>query len=275
VVPPEARGVALVFQDLALWPHMTVRENVEFPLEARVPDGTRRREMAARAADLVSIAHRLDSYPATLSGGERQRCALARALAGEPKVLLLDEPFSGLDPVLRLQMIEAVARVRERLGIAAVLVTHDHEEALGAADRVVVLRRGRVAQEGSAPEVYGNPRSRFVAAFVGLASFLEGEDAGGGRARTAVGGVAYAGRAGPGGKVLLLARPEDLVLDPAGPVRGRVARSLYRGEGWLLSVEAGGARLVARSAERLEAGTEVGLRFAAPPRTVEDGEVEP
>jgi iron(III) transport system ATP-binding protein len=270
VVAPEDRGVALVFQDLALWPHMTVRENVEFPLEGRIPDAAARRAKVEAAADLVSIAHRLDAYPATLSGGERQRTALARALAGEPRLLLLDEPFGGLDAVLRLRMIEAVAEARARRRIAAILVTHDQAEALGAADRVVVLRDGRVAQEGTAREVYGEPRTRFVASFVGLASFLEGEDLGGGRARTVLGETDYRGRSPGNGRVLLAARPEDLRLDAGGPVRGVAGRSLFRGDGWIVSVAADGARLLVRADREPQRGESLGLRLVAPPVAVED-----
>jgi iron(III) transport system ATP-binding protein len=270
VVRAEDRGVALVFQDLALWPHMTVRENIEFPLEARVPDRAARAEKVRKAAALVSIDHRLDQRPATLSGGERQRTALARALAGEPRLLLLDEPFGGLDAVLRLQMIEAVAEARTRLGIAAVLVTHDQDEALGAADRVVVLRGGRVVQEGTPREVYGEPRTRFVASFVGLASFVRGQDLGGGRARTALGEIAYRGRGGANGALLLAARPEDLRLDPAGAVRGTAGRSLFRGDGWIVRVDAADQRLLVRALEPPERGADVGLSFAAPPVAVED-----
>ncbi len=270
VVAPEDRGVALVFQDLALWPHMTVRENIEFPLEARVPDRAGRREKVEAAAALASIGHRLDARPSALSGGERQRTALARALAGEPKILLLDEPFGGLDATLRLQMIEAVAEARARLRIAAILVTHDQAEALGAADRVVVLRAGRVVHEGTAREVYAEPRTRFVASFVGLASFLPGEDLGGGRAGTALGEVAYRGRPAAGGRVLLAIRPEDLRVDPSGPVAAVAGRSLFRGDGWIVSAEAGGRRLLVRSAEPAEAGAAIRLAFAAPPAAVED-----
>jgi iron(III) transport system ATP-binding protein len=269
-VRPEDRGVALVFQDLALWPHMTVRGNIEFPLESRVRDRAAREEKVRRAAEAAAIEHRLDAYPETLSGGERQRAALARALGGEPRLLLLDEPFGGLDAVLRLRMLEAVAEARARLRIAAVLVTHDQAEALGAADRVVVLREGRVAQEGDARTIYGEPRSRFVASFVGLATFLPGEDLGGGRARTAVGEVAFRGRRGAGGRLLLAARPEDLVLDPEGPVRGVAGRALFRGDSWLLPVEADGARLLVRTGEPPARGAAVGLRFQAAPAAVED-----
>ncbi len=269
VVAPEDRGVSLVFQDLALWPHMTVAENISFPLEAREPDGARRRERVAAAAEAAAISHRLDALPGTLSGGERQRAALARALAPEPRLLLLDEPFGGLDATLRLRMVEAVAEARARLGIAAVLVTHDQAEALGAADRVVVMREGRVAQEGTAAEVYGEPRSRFVASFVGLASFLEGTGDGG-IARTAFGDLPFRGRARADGKVLLSFRPEDALLDPEGTVRGRAGRSLFRGDGWIVAVEAGGARLLVRTGSPAERGAEVGLRFLREPLAVED-----
>jgi ABC-type Fe3+/spermidine/putrescine transport system ATPase subunit len=270
VVRAEERGVALVFQDLALWPHMTVRQNIEFPLEGRVRLPSNRAAMVEKAAALASISHRLDRKPSTLSGGERQRTALARALAGEPKLLLLDEPFAGLDAVLRLRMIEAVAEARARLGIAAVLVTHDQDEALGAADRVVVLREGRVVQEGTPREVYGEPRSRFVASFVGLASFVRGQDLGGGRARTPLGETAYVGRGGANGALLLAARPEGLRLDASGGLRGKAGRSIFRGDGWIVRVAAGDQELLVRAAEAPERGADVGVVFATSPVAVED-----
>lgn len=272
-VPPERRGVALVFQDMALWPHMSVRGNVAFPLEATVRDRGERERRIAAAAALARITHRLDAAPSTLSGGEKRRAALARALVQEPRVLLLDEPFAGLDAALRLDLLSAVAEVRARLGIAAVLVTHDHAEALGAAHRVVVLRRGRVAREGTPEEVYADPRSRFVASFVGVASFLRGRRTGEGTLTTAAGDVPLAG--GGEGELLAFFRPEDLALRGDGPLRGRTALPLYRGEGWLVPVETAAGRLVVRSETAPREGEEVAVAVLRAARTVlDDGTAE-
>ncbi|MHC4821492.1 MAG: ABC transporter ATP-binding protein, partial [Planctomycetota bacterium] len=175
---PEDRGVGFVFQDLALWPHLSVRDNIGFPLEARGMGADERRGAAEEAAERFSISHRLGAFPGTLSGGEKQRVALARAVVGKPRLLLLDEPFAGLDAVLRFRLLEAVAEVRADLGIAALLVTHDQGEAVGDADRVVVMREGRFFNDGAAAEIYTEPRNRFVASFVGLASFIEGTSGG-------------------------------------------------------------------------------------------------
>jgi iron(III) transport system ATP-binding protein len=271
-VAPERRGVSLVFQDLALWPHMTVRGNIEFPLETRVPDRAQRTRKVEEAAALARITHRLDAAPSTLSGGERQRAALARALAGEPGLLLLDEPFAGLDPALRLHLLEAVAEVRARLGIAAILVTHDQQEALGAADRVVVMRRGQVVRQGAAAEVYDRPGSAFVASFVGLASFLRGTAAGDGSVRTEAGSVVVDDA--PEGEALVAFRPEDLALDADGPLRGTAGRALYRGDDWVLTVETASGRLMVRCNRPTAAGAEVRIRPLRNGRVVKDDREE-
>jgi ABC-type Fe3+/spermidine/putrescine transport system ATPase subunit len=265
---PEARGGGFVFQDQALWPHMTVAENIGFPLEARGMPARERAAAVEEAAARFEIAHRLAQRPGTLSGGERQRVALARAVVARPRVLLLDEPFAGLDAVLRFRLLEVVAEVRAALRIAAVLVTHDQGEALGAADRVVVLRDGRVVQEGAPREIYDEPRSRFVASFVGLATFLEGDADGGGSAGTALGRVPV--RAGvAAGPVLLAVRPEDLRIDPDGPLRGVAGRALFRGDSWILGVRCGSERLLVRADSPPAPDAPVSLSFVAPSRAVE------
>ena len=171
-VAAENRGVGMVFQDYALFPHLTVAQNIGFGLH-----GTSKNDRQVRVDELLRLTE-LDGYaeryPHELSGGQQQRVALARALAPRPRVVLLDEPFNGLDPDLRPQMRREVARILRALGTAAVLVTHDQEEALGMADQVAVIRHGEIQQIGTPEEIYYSPTTPFVANFVGHADFISG-----------------------------------------------------------------------------------------------------
>jgi iron(III) transport system ATP-binding protein len=171
-VPAEDRGVAMVFQDYALFPHLTVAQNIRFGLHgASKKDRQTRVQELLRLTELVGYA---DRYPHELSGGQQQRVALARALAPRPRVVLLDEPFNGLDPDLRPQMRREVAQILRQLGTTAILVTHDQEEALGMADRVAVIRNGELQQIGTPEDIYYCPSTPFVANFVGQADFIPG-----------------------------------------------------------------------------------------------------
>ncbi|MFB6120853.1 MAG: ABC transporter ATP-binding protein [Halobacteriaceae archaeon] len=167
-VPPEDRDVGLVFQDYALFPHLTVGENVAFGLDGSDD------ERVAELLELVDLAGFEDRDVDGLSGGQQQRVALARALAPEPDVLLLDEPFSNLDVRLRVEMREEVRRILKAAGVTAVSVTHDQEEALSISDRVAVMNDGDVEQAGRPEEVFEHPESRFVAGFLGQAGFVSG-----------------------------------------------------------------------------------------------------
>ncbi len=173
-LPPYERDVNTVFQDYALFPHMTVGENVAYgPMIKGVPK-TERRRRVAEMLDLVRLPGVVDRRPAQLSGGQRQRVALARALINRPRVLLLDEPLGALDLKLRQQMQIELKSIQERLGITFVYVTHDQEEALAMSDRLAVFRQGRIEQAGTPAEVYENPASSFVADFVGISNLVEG-----------------------------------------------------------------------------------------------------
>ena len=171
-VAAEDRGVGMVFQDYALFPHLTAAQNIRFGLH-----GASKKEWRARVEELLRLTELVgyaDRYPHELSGGQQQRVALARALAPRPRVVLLDEPFNGLDPDLRPQMRREVAQILRRLGTAAILVTHDQEEALGMADRVAVIRHGELQQIGTPEDIYYSPSTPFVANFVGQADFIPG-----------------------------------------------------------------------------------------------------
>jgi putative spermidine/putrescine transport system ATP-binding protein len=172
-VPPYSRDVNTVFQDYALFPHMTVAENIEYGLRVRRIPKAVRRERAGRALEMVRLSGLGSRKPAQLSGGQRQRVALARAIVNEPQVLLLDEPLGALDLKLRQEMQLELLRVQREVGITFVYVTHDQEEALTMSDRIAVLNQGAIEQVGEPVEVYERPRTAFVAGFIGVSNLIE------------------------------------------------------------------------------------------------------
>lgn len=215
-VPPEGRRVGLVFQDYALFPHLTVRENLAFPLQ-HLPKTQRAARLDAMA-ELVGMAGLLGRYPHEISGGQQQRVALARALAPDPSVVLLDEPFSNLDAALRENTRAEVRAILARTETTTILVTHDQEEAFSFADTVAVMFDGRLEQIGPPEEIYLRPATRAVATFVGTAHFVLG-DADGERVRCVLGELPLARPAY--GPVVVLLRPDALTLthDPNGGAR--------------------------------------------------------
>ena len=230
MVEPEERRIGMVFQQGALFPHLTVEGNVGF--------GARRGERAAECLELVGLAHRASAFPHELSGGERQRVALARAMAADPEVVLLDEPFAALDAGLRETLREEVVGILRAAGASALIVTHDQAEALSLADRVAVLRDGRIAQVGTPEEVYDRPSSRWVAEFLGEADVLPGtiED---GSALCELGRFAVEDELT--GAVDVVVRPESVAIGTGATVRGAaegvvVDRSFY-GHDQLVCVE--------------------------------------
>src|SRR5213592_1014667 len=240
VVPPERRRMAMIFQSYALWPHMTVAQNVAYGL--RFKPGLSRGDRTARVREMlrvVQLAGYEARYPGELSGGQQQRVAVARALVVEPEILLLDEPLSNLDANLREEMRFEIRRLHETFGITTLYVTHDQAEAMVISDRIAVLDRGRVAQVGSAEEIFQHPRTRFVAEFIGRTNLVDG--------RVAEPGVAARGTLrlrlaspgpAPGTPLVVSIRPHEIELvlagrgAPAGAntLAGVVQRTSYLGD---------------------------------------------
>ncbi len=222
-IPVRERGVGFVFQHYALFPHMTVADNVAFGMKVSRRKRSRA-EIEARVGELLSLM-RLDGlggrFPGQISGGQRQRVALARALAVDPRVLLLDEPFGALDANVRRELRRWLREIHDELGITTLFVTHDQEEALDLADRIVILDHGRIVQEGSPQEVCRRPASAFVTRFLGDTNRLEAQVRGG-VARIAGGSIAADGV--PDGHAEIYARPADL--EWAGEGAGLSARIL-------------------------------------------------
>ena len=222
VLPPWKRNCGLVFQSYALFPHLTVAENVAFSLEMRkVPPGDRAPRVA-EALRLVQLSGFNERYPRQLSGGQQQRVALARALAMQPDVLLLDEPLSNLDAKLRQEVRVEIRDLQRKLGLTTIMVTHDQEEALTMADRLVVMEKGKVRQIGNQRELYEKPADRFVAGFIGRSAFLDGETTAPGRFRSRGGLDISVGAASGTGAATLALRPERIsVAAEAGPCVNR------------------------------------------------------
>jgi iron(III) transport system ATP-binding protein len=268
-VPPERRGLGMVFQSYAIWPHRTVAENVAYPLLRQRTAASDIGPRVAEALRWVQLEKLGGRMPHALSGGQLQRVALARALVASPKVLLLDEPLSNLDAALREEMRAEIAALRARLGTTMVYVTHDQSEALALSDRVAVMNLGVVEQLAAPEQLYADPATVFVAGFVGGANLLDGEV----RGRTFVCGEATfalpEGVAGPDGPATLVARPEDLRVGPSGTMLPLTARLFlgstteYRftlGERGLRAV---GPPLEARPGQRLGLSLVRGKLFAA------------
>jgi len=240
---PEHRNIGVVFQNYALFPHMTVVDNVAFPLRMRRRPRAEIRTRVARALDMVHLAGLGGRLPRQLSGGQQQRVALARALVFDPGLLLMDEPLGALDRNLREQMKLEIKRIHHDVGVTVLYVTHDQEEALTMSDRVALMDRGRIAQLGSAEDLYERPASRFVAEFIGESNLLEGrvESADGGTVFVDGRGVRLRVAPGPqaprsGEPYTLMVRPEKIALGPAGadPIEeglaGAVEEVVYVGE---------------------------------------------
>ena len=263
-VPPWRRDVGMVFQSYALWPHMTVFENVAFGLRERKISRAEIKTRVATALERVGLTATERRKPSQLSGGQQQRVALARTLVIQPRVLLLDEPLSNLDAKLRTEMCIELLKLQRDLGITTVYVTHDQEEALALSTRIAVMHAGKIVQEGNPREIYENPRSRFVAEFVGKSNLFCGtvkhvneqsaeiETEEGFRIKASLG--ALEPETSPGKKITIYIRPEAIVLAPtndgisgANRLVGKLAASAYHGSSVECEIEVQGKPIRSRS----------------------------
>jgi putative spermidine/putrescine transport system ATP-binding protein len=272
-LPASKRDMGMVFQAYSLFPHMTVRQNVAFGLRLRRVSPAERDRRALEMLELVGLSTQADRYPHQISGGQQQRVALARALAIEPQVLLLDEPLSALDAKVRAQLRDQIRRIQLEVGITTLFVTHDQEEALAIADRVGVMREGKLEQLAPPTDVYSRPATPFVAEFVGLTNRLAGTVSGG--------SVSVRGRdlplvdtSTPVGPVTALVRPEAVTLasdssGESGPLVGTVIASTFLGATSRVTVDLGDttilAQLATSDATALPAGSRVALTIRPDP----------
>ncbi len=247
-VRPSERGLGIVFQSYALFPHMTAAENVAFGLEMQQVAPTERAHRVDEALELVGLRQLAGRYPRRMSGGQQQRVALARAIVIKPRVLLLDEPLSNLDAKLREEMQIELREIQRTLGTTTVLVTHDQSEAMALSNRIIVMNHGRVEQIGLPEQVYQRPDNAFVATFLGRTNRLVGEamtGASGGR-DVCIGRARWPLENGALGPVDISVRPEKLTLvanDLPG-LDGRMIARVFQGHYWLCQIETASGRLV-------------------------------
>ena len=252
-VPPHERGIGMVFQNYALWPHMTVLENVSYGLKLRKIPAAEMETRVQRVLEKVGLTGLGVRYPGQLSGGQQQRVALARALVLNPGMLLLDEPLSNLDAKIRVQVRSEIRKLQKDIGITAVYVTHDQEEALAMSDRIAVFNQGKACQIGPPKTLYERPANRFVADFIGINNFVEGtvRSVEGPqrslRAETAFGEIlaVHQGSLRVGDRCVICVRPENLALnEPPGAdwnrFAGRVVLTAYLGNTLRYDVDLGG-----------------------------------
>ena len=276
-LPPHRREMGVVFQNYALFPHMSVAENVAFPLKMRGVGRVEIEGRVTRALDTVQLAAMRDRAPAQLSGGQQQRVALARALVFEPAVVLMDEPLGALDKQLREQMQLDIRALHKRLELTVVFVTHDQSEALTMSDRIAVFNRGLIEQIGSPRDIYDHPRTRFVAEFIGETNLLEGTVKGHDRDGTTIElessrqlTVPRTDALDAGARVLVSVRPERILLAPpsvAVPnmLPSKVLDSVYQGDHLRVQLDEAGFGLVVRLDRRSAewpAGADVVAHFA-------------
>ena len=216
-LPPAQRDYGIVFQSYALFPNLSVADNVAYGLVNRKVPKAQARARVSELVKLVGLPGSEDKFPSQLSGGQQQRIALARALATSPGLLLLDEPLSALDAIVRVHLREEIRRLQRKLGVTTIMVTHDQEEALSVADRIVVMNHGVIEQVGTPMEVYRDPSSPFVADFVGRVNVLDATAEASGRARIGPTTFECPHAVQPGGALKIYLRPEDVVARPLKP----------------------------------------------------------
>ncbi|MBN2552095.1 MAG: ABC transporter ATP-binding protein [Spirochaetales bacterium] len=266
-VPPEERGVGMVFQSYAVWPHMNVYRNVAYPLKIKKIPRAEMTRRVEQALEMVKMPELIDRYPNQLSGGQQQRVALARALVMQPKVLLLDEPFSNLDAKLREEMRFELKALQKQTGITIIFVTHDQLEAMVLSDRVVVMDSGVIQQVGTPREIYQRPSNQFIADFIGTANFLEVD--------VRPEGVFLVGEPqlplplakpqGKEGRMKLMVRPEEMRLSRAGgALEARVEQKMFLGDAvtYLLNIQGQILKAKSQQGEEFEVDERIYVELA-------------
>lgn len=266
LVPPERRNLGLVYQEYALFPHLNVYQNICFGIYKQPKQA--QQKIADELLELVQLSHKRNDMPSQLSGGQQQRVALARSFATNPDILLLDEPFSGLDVELRRELSLRVRDMLKERGTTALLVTHDQEEAFAVADRIGVMNEGRLQQWDTAFNLYHKPNNRFVADFVGRGSFLPGSIVDVNAIETEFGLIRGEGHAyNIGEKVELLLRPDDLIASESSSMRGEISNKLFVGSNTLYQLTMpSGTQLetILPSHHDHEVGDSLGVSIEAP-----------
>jgi iron(III) transport system ATP-binding protein len=276
-LPTQHRNAVMCFQNYALWPHLTVRQNVRFGLDVRHLGRSERDRRVAEALEMVQLGQLAERRPAQLSGGQQQRVALARALAVKPACLLLDEPLSNLDAQLRIEMRSEIRRICKSAGCTTLYVTHDQKEALSVADRLAVLKDGRLIQYGTPAELYHRPRTSFAAAFLGQTNLIRGQviarEGQFIRAQTALGPIcAQAGAVESAQSVIVSIRPEQIrVGTPEGGraekvnrLTGKLTQTTFLGESTECVIEIAGQSLrFTTTRPPASAGGDLTVEFAA------------
>lgn len=265
IIQPRQRNIGMVFQTLALWPHMTVRQNLEFVLKGKCP----KPEMAERITQLLSLtdlAGYANTYPPNLSGGEQQRVALVRALIVKPSIFLLDEPLSSLDRHLASKLLPLIRRFHQDFKTTSIYVTHDQSEALSIADLVAVIDNGRLSQFDTPATIYSRPANKFVASFIGDATLVKGELLKPDMVKTGLGEFRCMVNPKITGKdVWTIIRPENVQVSPVGNIKGTVSAVQFKGENYLATITtASGLALNVTSPSALELKEQVSLSLANP-----------
>ena len=235
-LPPERRSIGMMFQDIALFPHLTVEQNITFGLYALPKEEQSKR--ADELLDLINLVEYKKSYPHQLSGGQQQRVALARSIAPKPKLLLLDEPFIGLEYQLQTELLEEMVSIFKSENITAILVSHNQKEVFSFSDKIAVLNQGRFEQIGTPYEVYHEPCSKFVAQFIAQGDFLPATIISDNQIRCALGTLSthFAKDYKIGEEVFMLIRPEDLLHAEGSPLQGKIIRRYFRGTHFLYRI---------------------------------------
>jgi iron(III) transport system ATP-binding protein len=267
MVPPGQRRIGFVFQDGALWPHLTAVQHLRF-VDPKLSE-----QDATNLLDQVGLAHAADRKPAKLSGGEAQRLALARALAGRPDILLLDEPLHSVDVHLRDELSLLIRRIAQTRKLTLILVTHDREEALAVADHLIVLNAGRVVEQGPAGDMLRNPQTAFTASFLCRGACLPVEPAANGTVKTVFG--KFPAPAHGGGRTMLVALPGDVCFTAAaaeGRPLGRVVQVVPSAAGDIATVELDGITLQVPCREPVVVGAKLALELCGQPRLLPEGD---